>query len=204
MSAWGKPLQGNIRKTEDHPTKSGITGFIATCLGITREMEKEYTSLSNIGYACREDLPGSLLKDFHTVQVGPGIVSERYYLVNAVFTICLWQNKKGPYSLNLIREALIKPVYAPFLGRKCCPLNLPPTPVIVTARDLSKAFDKYTHSEFLKNSLSEQEYNRIFWEGDDQSIPAERTTSCSDQPNGIRKYSTRIEYMGWKEASICT
>ncbi len=93
FSSWGSPLPGAIRRTDDHPTKSGIMGFLAASLGITQDMEPEYTHLAaSLGFACREDRPGDEMRDFHTVRVGKDpVISDRYYLTNAVFTMCLWQ-----------------------------------------------------------------------------------------------------------------
>ena len=195
-SAWGLPLPGNTRMTRDHPSKSGITGFIGACHGITNLMEKEYVELSQFGFACREDVPGSISKDFHTVRVGPGIVSERFYLMGAVFTVCLWETKDCPYKLKDISKSLIRPHFVPFLGRKCCVLNAPPDPNLIDAENLLEAFEQYQIPEFVSPFLKEQKSNRIFWEGDDQSIEKIQSNDSFDQPTGIKKYGVRIEHVG--------
>jgi len=201
LSAWGVPLPGSIRKTETHPTKSGIIGLTATCLGITNTMEEEYTQLAKIGFACREDVPGNIMKDFQTVQIGPGIISDRYYLCEAMFTICLWETEKSPYTLSKISKALNKPRFIPFLGRKCCSLNAAPNPKLIKSENLLSAFKKYNPPKFLNFNLKEQKDHRIFWEGADQSIKIIRSDQRFDQPIGIRRYSTRIEHIGWEGGS---
>ncbi len=201
LSAWGLPLQGNTRKTDDHPTKSGVSGLIAASLGVSREMVKELTQIAQLGFACREDNPGTILKDFHIVRVGPGIVSNRFYLVNAIFTVCIWENENCPYTLKKIMEALNRPIYTPFLGRKCCSYDIPPDPKIVKAESLSEAFEQYSLPEFLNGSLKGREKNRIFWEGTDTSIKIVKSNQRFDQVTGPKQYRSRIEYMGWKEVS---
>jgi len=201
FSSWGSPLPGTIRRTDDHPTKSGIMGLLASSLGIVQEMEPEYTHLSaSLGFACREDHPGVEMRDFHTVRVGENpIISERYYLCDAAFTICLWQKGDQP-SLEKIANALNNPEFMPFLGRKCCIAGLPPIPNIVEAENLFEAFN-------LFDALSQEELSeilgiditkprRVFWEGDDASFKIERELKRSDQPIGICKYSSRIELIG--------
>lgn len=200
FSSWGSPLPGTIRRTDDHPTKSGVMGLLAASLGITREMEPEFTQLAaSLGFACREDRPGDEMRDFHTVRVGKNpVVSERYYLCNAAFTVCLWQKGDRP-SLKEIADALDKPKYTPFLGRKCCIAGLPPNPCIVETENLSEAFVMY---DALNQELSgildidTGKPRRVFWEGDDTSIEATEELKRSDQPIGICKYSSRIELIG--------
>lgn len=195
FSSWGSPLPGTIRRTDDHPTKSGVMGFLAASLGITREMEPEYVQLSvSLGFACREDRPGDELRDFHTVRVGKNpVISDRYYLCNASFTVCLWQVGSSP-TLDEIAAALNSPKYMPFLGRKCCIVGLPPDPRIVEAENLSEAFKQYQPSELLE--LDTDNLRRVFWEGEDSSIPEDCDIKRSDQPIGNFKYSSRIESVG--------
>jgi len=195
FSSWGSPLPGTIRRTDDHPTKSGVMGLLASSLGITREMEPEFTHLAaSLGFACREDRPGEKMRDFHTVRVGKNpVVSERYYLCDAVFTVCLWQ-KSDQLSLEKIADALDKPEFIPFLGRKCCIAGLPPDSRIVEAGNLSEAFNQYEPSELL--SVDVNQPRRVFWEGDDTSFKIEKELKRSDQPIGVCKYSSRIELIG--------
>lgn len=197
FSSWGSPLPGSIRRTDDHPTKSGVAGLLALSLGITREMVKEYDQLvDGMGFACREDNPGILMKDFHTVQIGKNpVVSDRYYLCSAAFTVCLWKEGNG-FTLHNIADALNRPKYMPFLGRKCCIIGLPPTPKIIYAEDLVDAFKEYQPSKLLEKVIHNGESKKVFWEGSDSSIEVTEELKRSDQPLGIFKYGSRTEFVG--------
>ncbi|MFE5913482.1 type I-E CRISPR-associated protein Cas5/CasD [Streptomyces wedmorensis] len=140
LQAWGGPAQANVRPTYRLPTRSALTGLIACCLG--RERDADNTDLDQLAYTIRVDRPGSILSDFHTVggnhdplfglATADGgtrdapIVSTRYYLADAAFTVAV----TGPSTvLDHAAEALTHPVWAPYLGRRSCP---PDTPVLLT------------------------------------------------------------------------
>lgn len=197
FSSWGSPLPGTIRRTDDHPTKSGVAGLLASSLGIKQEMVKEYAQLvDDMGFACREDNPGILMKDFHTVQSGKDpVISDRYYLCSAVFTVCLWKDGNG-FTLQNMADALNRPKYMPFLGRKCCIMGIPPTPRIINAENLTKAFENYQLSELLKEVIKNSDSKRVFWEGSDNSIEVVEELKRYDQPLSMFKYGSRIEYIG--------
>jgi CRISPR system Cascade subunit CasD len=227
MSAWGSPGAGTIRKTDDHPSKSGVLGMVAACLGIEPDKEEELAILQNsIGYGCREDIPGNLLVDFHTVRpesstsmvaywdkIREGlptdvkednlILSYRHYLTGALFTICLWEETEG-IGLDKIAEALSKPVFTPYLGRKCCVLCLPLGQTIVTAKNLKEAF-----SQFMPDSsyaLRDDRFSanpRAFWEGPDKSIPvvAQHTRKDCLKNRRTWAYTRRVELEGILEGS---
>lgn len=198
FSSWGVPLPGLERKTDDHPTKSGVIGFLALCLGITRDMVEEYAEFaSSIGFACREDNPGETMKDFHTAKtVKNTVVSNRYYLTDAVFSICIWKKNESSYNLQEITEALKRPKFTPFLGRKCCTAGIPPTPQIISAENLSEAFEQYLLPELLSPVLRSTEPRRVFWEDSDSSFLALEEVNRFDEPVELRKYRNRIEYSG--------
>lgn len=65
------------------------------------------------------------------------ILSERSYLTEQSATILLWRRvDTGGPSLDEIKDRLIEPVFALYLGRKSCPLGLPLTPISpLRARD---------------------------------------------------------------------
>lgn len=195
FSSWGSPLPGSVRRTDDHPTKSGVMGFLGACLGLTQEMEPEYVQLSaSMGFACREDRPGNEMVDFHTVLTQKStILSDRHYLCGAAFTVCLWQRGTRP-TLDEVADVLRNPRYTPFLGRKCCIAGVPPDPRIVEAENLSEAFSIYQPSSFLK--LDRTDLRRVFWEGDDKSMEKISELLRSDQPVGYFKYRSRVEFVG--------
>lgn len=150
FQAWGKHSFETYRPTELFPTRSGLTGFLAAALGITRgEFDKILKLNNSYIYAVRCDKEratlsvfdkprifqtGRKITDFHTVQqvrtVGsktkPTEITRREYLEDQSFTVALMETKTAEYNLKQIAKALKKPFFSLHLGRKCCPLCLPP------------------------------------------------------------------------------
>ncbi|MEZ2122812.1 type I-E CRISPR-associated protein Cas5/CasD [Corynebacterium sp. CCM 9203] len=128
LQAWGSESRFNHRKTLDHPTKSGVIGLVAAALG--RSREESIDDLAILRFGTRIDQPGTLLTDFQTeidwekVSRGTAInkasrpLTHRDYLSDAVFLAALeGQNEE----ICQIAEALQKPRYPLFLGRRSCP-----------------------------------------------------------------------------------
>lgn len=69
MQAWSRAPRshggGGRRPTQDHPTKTGVVGLVANCLGLAREDPIEH--LAALRYAVRADRGGVRATDFHTV-----------------------------------------------------------------------------------------------------------------------------------------
>ena len=157
LSAFGLVAVGEVRHTAGHPTRSAVMGLLAACLGIRRGEEARLAALTDgYGLAVRVDAPGTPLLDYHTIQTPPEkskrvyrtradelggllgrdeepytILSRRGYLCGAYFTASLWAATDAPpYPLDSLAEALRRPVFAPYLGRKCCPPSLPFAPQI--------------------------------------------------------------------------
>ncbi|MGE4557531.1 MAG: type I-E CRISPR-associated protein Cas5/CasD [Desulfovibrionaceae bacterium] len=154
LQAWGDAAVGEIRPAAARPTRSGLLGLVAACLGVRRGEEDRLQGLSRgYGAAVREDAPGRRMLDYHTVQttrqkknrefrrradelgpfLDPGedlatVLSRREYLANAAFTACLWERRDPPHPLEELAEALQRPRFAPYLGRKSCPPGLPFAP----------------------------------------------------------------------------
>ncbi len=72
----------------------------------------------------------------------PGaILTYREYRSDCAFTIGLWPHSSAMrFGLEDIAEALRKPVFVPYAGRKACPLMLPMLPLIVEALNVRDAF----------------------------------------------------------------
>jgi CRISPR system Cascade subunit CasD len=171
MQAWGEIAVGEIRPSAGVPTRSGVFGLLAACLGIRRDQEEALAALRDAyGFAVRVDEAGDGLYDFHTVQTpkerknrvfccrrdetGPlldtdeamnTILSRRTYLTDASFTVCLWtaEGIDPPYALETLAEHLRRPVFIPYLGRKSCPVGKPFKPIIVQAETVLDAFNGF-------------------------------------------------------------
>lgn len=154
MQAWGGHTFEDRRPSHDFPTRSGLVGLLAACLGLDRADRKAQSALSqSIHYAARSDarflerevfgeitrrsLAPVKLVDYHTIREarranrppkeGETVQSWREYLFDAVFTVAIGTTKNSAISLNELVEAVRKPVYTPFLGRRSCPLSRPLT-----------------------------------------------------------------------------
>ncbi len=170
LAAYGLVAVGEVRLTAGHPTRSAVFGLLAACLGIRRDEEERLRALSDgYGLAVRVDAPGVPLLDYHTIQTPPEkskrvyrtradelggllgrdeepytILSRRGYLCDAHFTACLRAlSDTPPFTLEEFATALHKPVFAPYLGRKCCPPSLPFAPRIGAYDSAAEALDAY-------------------------------------------------------------
>jgi len=56
-----------------------------------------------------------------------------------VFTVAVWQNGPGRWPLEAFGDALRRPVFALYAGRRSNPLGLPVSPAVVEASSLAAA-----------------------------------------------------------------
>jgi CRISPR system Cascade subunit CasD len=144
MQAWGQPTFEGTRPTASFPTRSGLLGLIGACLGIRRS---DKTALQNLADSVRfavrcdnhavegREIPTVNLTDYHTVQNARedyrGLKSHdtiqtwREYLCDAHFTVALWCTENSVYTLQQLTNAVQKPYFTPYLGRRSCPLTYP-------------------------------------------------------------------------------
>lgn len=139
MQAWGEHTFEGLRPSTNFPTRSALAGLLAACLGIDRNDRKQQQALADsFLYAVRQDeTRWNVIKmtDYHTVKqaredyVGlkshETIVTQREYLLDAAFTLALWNTDGAAYSLDALQAAVCKPRYTPFLGRRSCPITRP-------------------------------------------------------------------------------
>ena len=153
MQAWGGHTYEDFRHTELIPTRSALLGLLAACLGIDR---KDTDGLQTLSGAVRMAVRADQMKykpqritDYHTVleprtvkgppRKGP-VVSHREYWCDAQYTVLLTVSDDARWTLKQIRDALKKPVYTPFLGRRSCPISRPLFEAEVEAVDFEAAF----------------------------------------------------------------
>lgn len=208
MQSWGVACPGTYRFTQNHPTKSGlVSGIIGACLGIDYQKESDLRELfDTTGYACRIDIPGVVHEDYQTISreikdeidTFTTIESYRYYLAGALFTACLWKDSSSKFSLEAIAEKLNAPVFIPYLGRATCLAGLPFDPKILEAKDLRGAFSGYASDRFGFIKARKDRSPRIFWEGDDNSIPVLNKVFRQDVPKNRKTWAfgRRIELEG--------
>jgi CRISPR system Cascade subunit CasD len=136
LQSWGERARWSVRDTATEPTKSGVVGLLACALGLNDDDNLRGLSQSiRIGVRC--DRPGTPLVDYHTVGGGYGqpmlLTAEgkpklssgrphneqtwRSYLADASFLIAI---QAEPELLSKLEEAVQKPVWPFYLGRKSC------------------------------------------------------------------------------------
>lgn len=123
MQSWGTTSRFIIRDTATEPTKSGIVGLLAAALGVARDDTESIAQLAELKMGVRIDREGIIERDYHTTQnvpttLGGGhrtIVSNRYYLADAVFLVVL---EGQPSLLARLHAAVRRPHWPLFFGRK--------------------------------------------------------------------------------------
>ncbi|WP_067793897.1 type I-E CRISPR-associated protein Cas5/CasD [Actinomadura formosensis] len=131
LQSWGSAARFARRTTEAAPTKSGVIGLLAAALGRPRTADP--SDLAALRFGVRVDQRGTPLRDFqtaHDMDTGGALpVSERFYLADAVFVAAV----EGPHDqLSELRQALKRPGFLPYLGRRSCP---PSQPIDLRQRD---------------------------------------------------------------------
>ncbi len=183
LAAWGGQTVGQERPSEDHPSRSALLGLLAAALGIRRGEEEKHRALRD---ACRFGIkllaPGLALRDFHTIQVPPSakkqqhlqtrrdelrepkvstMLSFRSYRQDALSVVAVISQGE-PYGPKQLQEALLKPFFPLYLGRKACPPALPLNPELIPAPDLKTALDRYCIAPWIVKLCEKSP--RYYWE----------------------------------------
>jgi len=190
LASWGEIAVGESRHTASYPGKSALLGLLAAALGIRRDEEGRQLALaSGYYFAVKVLSTGSLLRDYHTAQapdaVGSStyrtrrdeivigkerlgtILSSREYRCDALSIVAVRALDNAPYSLDELRESLLKPRFHLYLGRKSCPLATPLKPQVLPADGLGDAFNKYQigplfiSSRLMQTALNETKNKRL-------------------------------------------
>ena len=137
MQSWGSRSRFGERDTESEPTKSGVLGLFCAAMGKPRAEDPKdgfptLAVLSELRLGIRVDREGVLRRDFQTAGGGrwrggdygvrkasgaPGdtVISNRYYLADAVFFAALEGDQALLKRLDL---SLAAPIWPLCLGRK--------------------------------------------------------------------------------------
>lgn len=139
LQAWGSSSRFATRGTEIAPTKSGVIGMLAAAKGIRRT--EPLTELLGLEFGVRLDQPGQIQRDFQTARSLDGRASApltyRFYLSDAIFLAAVHGEAA---LLQDLAQALSRPRYSLYLGRRSCP---PAGPVSLGVQDgtLDEAFE---------------------------------------------------------------
>lgn len=133
LQSWGgacepSPNSESPRVSESAPTRSGVIGVIRSALGETGE--RDSLGLRSGRLLVRSDRPGTLTRDYRTIQrthsgfsAGSTIVSPAMALQDATFLALV--SMPNNHDASVAAQALQSPTWAPFLGRRAYPPSLP-------------------------------------------------------------------------------
>lgn len=193
LVSWGDVAVGGERRSYAHPSKSAVIGLVGAALGIKRDEEERQQRLSeSIGFGVKLISPGIMIRDFHTAQspdndkkvrfytrkdemtLNPErintVVSRREYRCDSMAHVAVWlKDKEKSLSIEGIRDALLKPVYHLYLGRKSCPPAVPLSPQIIDSGDVKTALDK-ADFPLLSGSIAVSEKQRNYFEKNERRV----------------------------------
>ncbi|HEX6498467.1 MAG TPA: type I-E CRISPR-associated protein Cas5/CasD [Micromonosporaceae bacterium] len=120
LQSWGSSSRFARRGTEIAPTKSGVIGLLAAAKGVRRT--EPLTEMLGLEFGVRLDQPGQILREFQTARSLDGRTSApltyRFYLSDAAFLAAVGGDRELLYGLA---EALDRPRFPLYLGRRSCP-----------------------------------------------------------------------------------
>lgn len=216
LAAMGEIAVGENRTGWPRPARSAVLGLLAAALGLRRDQEDAMAALDRAwGLAVRDDAPGRPFTDFHTIQVPSTrrgrtfatrrqelalprhdlntMISRRDYRADALYTVALWprQDADPAPDPHALAEALRRPVFAPYFGRRGCPFALPLDPQVVDAETLAEAFAARTPKEPERKVRAHltAEGQTIAADQDAPGLPpAERRETRRDVPLSRRRW----------------
>jgi CRISPR system Cascade subunit CasD len=120
LQSWGTSSRFVRRNTDRSPSRSGVIGLLAAAQGLRRTDTLE--DLLSLRIGVRIEQPGRLERDFQTARSRDGSesmpLSYRFYLADAAFLVAV---EGDSALLEGLQEALRRPVFPLFLGRRSCP-----------------------------------------------------------------------------------
>lgn len=159
IGAMGAVAVGERREGWARPGRSAVLGLVAACLGLRRDEEHAHAALeAGLGLALLVEAAGRPLQDYHTAQVPPRkfgrfptrraelsaselntVLTRREYRQGVLCLGALWWRDEGRWTLEALAEAMRRPRFALYFGRKSCPLGLPLAPRIQPAANPAAA-----------------------------------------------------------------
>ena len=228
MASWGEAAVGGDRPSSTHPSRSAVLGLLAAALGIKRIEQTKLNALyQSVQFAVKEYSSGVLVRDYHTAQVPSTdknrqhrhrkselsssayklntVLSSRDYRADGVWLVAIWLTDSAIVTLLELTEALLKPCFTLYLGRKSCPLSAPLCPTVLEAKSVLQALD----TDFLPllNSVEQDcswlrypKQSTYYWQGDIEFAQAftgiVRSQQLWDDPRDRLKwqFTCRVEH----------
>jgi CRISPR system Cascade subunit CasD len=215
LSAHSLVATGQDLMTSSRPTRTGLIGVLASCLGIERTRVADIAALHDgVGFAVRVDDAGSRMTDYHTAMVPRGVeargqlsrwhelqagrpvaqVTYRDYVVGGLYTVAHWERPGSKVSLDQVLAALLQPAFAPFAGRAACSFALPFDPSIVEADGLLAAFAQRPVRPEIAGLLRLKQQPAVEVAADeDGGLTQGRIEQRMDGYAGLRAWSARMQ-----------
>lgn len=166
LASFGRAGAVETRGSEPVPTRSALLGLLGAALGIRRDDSAALDTLAaSVRFACRIERSGRLLRDFHTVQTPPQpllkkaphrtrrdelafpsselrtVLSTRDYHEDFRATVGVACSDAG--AAQRLADALERPRFVLYLGRKTCALAWPLAPCVVEAAQWEVALEQF-------------------------------------------------------------
>ncbi len=204
LQSYGTDSHFEIRHTDDYPSKGAVLGLVAAALGIRRDETAKLQELDKLHMVVRVDQNGQICKDYQTAykpKYKKGdkehtYITHRYYLEDAVFLVAI----EGEDELiKRIYEALKKPYFALFYGRRSCPVNYDFLLGIYEGEAMAQINEQpWMAADWYKKKRSKQERIRLDIYGDIVCMSeAKQKMLRQDQPISFsqmgRQHNLRFE-----------
>lgn len=230
MASWGEIAVGEMRHSEVKPSKSALIGLLAAALGITREQDDLQQALAN-GYRFGIKMlsTGQVMRDYHTAQAPDSVgkfryctrrdelvsgrarlgtvLSTREYRTDSQAVVALCANPESSWSLAQLADALNRPRFHLYLGRKSCPLSAPLNPQIIQAEGFRAALDNYEPGDLLLGTqewkserrwLPSDDVAHYFWEGTITDFALAGETFQPDTVQQLRRHDQPLSRNRWQ------
>lgn len=160
LASFGE-LAGNVRRGgRERPGKAALLGLMGAALGVRRDDAAGQAALAD-GYdvAVRSWREGVILQDYHTIQSLPRgrkartradalaqrgelatSITLREYRCQVLHEAAFGPRSGARWSAGEMADAVLKPTFTLWLGRKSCPPGAPLAPRVVTASAPDAAF----------------------------------------------------------------
>lgn len=171
MGSFGGLAGHERRGSASWPGRSAVLGLLGAALGVRREDKAGQEALRQWKVAVSVLSESVPLQDFHTVQTVPSanikrpntrrdalkalkprdnpVITRRDYHCDCAFGVTIWDGPDMEGALAALRQ----PVFAPYLGRKSCPLAAPMAPHRVDAGDVAGALAQVVLPPYLPPRL---------------------------------------------------
>ena len=150
LQSWGIRARWDVRDTASEPTKSGVIGLLGCAMGCGTGDPRLEALSAGLRFGVRVEHPGAILEDYQTItdflptadgrykhsgvsvatslsklRADPNatpstIISPRFYLEDAAFLVALEEQPSHPGLGEECTQAMQRPVWPLFLGRKAC------------------------------------------------------------------------------------